>query len=113
METQAALDFQIGLIEKEFLQNGVRIKKPVQIDLPTQEALEALLSEWEERIARGITEKDAIEILVSLETSDVNKIFSALLSATDSRVLARFTAFSLAHKEHEQRVLEGVKRMEV
>lgn len=157
METEAALDFQIGLeerigriygkiasgfssspdhnegriafweqlardeaahasllsIEKEFLQSGVRIKKPVQIDPHTQEALETLLSECEGRIGPGMAEKDAIEILVSLEESEVNKIFSLLLEATDSKVLTRFTAFSSAHKEHERRVLEGVKRMEV
>ena len=157
METQAALDFQIGLeerigriygkiasefssspdhdegriafweqlardeavhasllsIEKEFLQNGIRIRKPVQIELHTQEALEILLSECEGRIGPGITENEVIEILVSLEASEVNKIFSSLLEATDSKVLTRFASFSSAHKDHEWRVLEGVKKMEV
>lgn len=99
-------------VEKEFLQNGARVRRPIEIDASTREGLEALLRKCEEKIGPGLTREEALRILASIEQSEVNYIFSSLLSATDSKVLTRFTSFSSAHREHEARVLEGIKRME-
>lgn len=100
-------------IEKEFLQSGVRVNKPVTVDPATRKRLDLLLTRCEERIRSGVTEAEAIEILSELETSEANRIFIFLLKAIDSKVLTRFSAFSQAHREHEKRIQDGIKKYAV
>lgn len=97
-------------IEKEFLQTGVRVDQSVEVDRSTRRKLDLLLTRCEERIGSGVTGAEAIEILLALEASEVNGIFASLLKATDSKVLTYFAAFSQAHKEHERRIEEGVRK---
>lgn len=102
-------------IEKTFLQTGTHVKKPIEIGPEVLEEFDALLSRCEARIQSGITRTDAIEILTALEDSDVNKLFSALLKATDSKVLSHLADFSRAHigyNRHIQKILTELERCE-
>lgn len=93
--------------EKELLQTGVRARRVVEIDPRTREELELLLSSCEEKIHPGMTEKEAFQILVTVEASD-NRLFYSLLKAADSKVVAYFAVFSQALKRHEERIQQGI-----
>lgn len=97
-------------LEKKFLHSGSHIKTPVHIDPKIKEGMDVLLTECEERIAAGITQKEAIQMLVTLENSEDKKTFSSLLKATDSKVLGYFADYSKSIIDHEQHVLALVKR---
>lgn len=97
-------------IEKTFLRSGVRFKKTVEVDPEVQKELDSLLSRCEEQVNKEITEKDAIQILSTLEASEVNEIFSSLLTATNSQVLSHLTRFSQAHRAHEGRIQEVIRK---
>jgi rubrerythrin len=101
-------------LEKEFLQSGVHLQRPVEIDPQTLEEFDLLLQKCEEKIGPGLTRKEVIGILVSIETSEVDsKIFSSLLGATDSKVLAQFTSIFKAHQEYIKWVLEETRKFEI
>lgn len=93
---------------KGLLQADVRAGRGVEIDPKTREELDLLLSGCEERIHPGITEKEAFQILVTVETSEANRLFFSLLKATDSKVVAYFAVFSQALKRHEERIQQGI-----
>ncbi len=95
------------LIEKALLQTGTRVKKPVEIDLETRKEIDQLLAECDQKIADGVSEAEALEILVSIEACD-NRLFKSLLKATDSKVLSRFIFLSRSYKAHEARVQKGL-----
>jgi len=97
-------------IEKMFLQNGTRFKRPIEIDPEVEKALNGLLSNCERRVRSGMTQKDAVEILAALEASEVNKLFSTILKATDSKVLSRLADSSRAHLEHDRHIQAAMER---
>jgi len=94
-------------IEKALLQTGTRVKKPVEIDSDTREGIEQLLAECEQKVADGVSEAEALEILVSIEACD-KRLFKPLLKATDSKLLSRFVFLSRSYKAHEVRVQKGL-----
>lgn len=94
-------------IEKALLQTGARVKKPVEMDPDTREEIDQLLSDCERKIKQGISEAEALDILVSIEACD-NRIFKSLLKATDSKLLSRFVFLSRSYKAHEARVQKGL-----
>lgn len=98
-------------LEKEFLRSGVHLQNPVEIDPQTLEEFDLLLQICEQKIGPGLMRREAIAILVSIETSEVDsKIFSSLLKATDSKVLAQFAAMFKSHLEYVQWELEEIRR---
>ncbi len=94
-------------IEKALLQTGVRVKKPVEMNREMREELDLLLTECDQKVAHGVTEAEAVEILMSIESYD-NRFFKSLLKATDSKLLSRFATLSRSFKAHEARVQEGL-----
>ena len=94
-------------IEKSLLQTGLRVKKPVEVDQKTKGRIEHLLSVCEEKISGGVTREKAAQILKLLERYD--RLFTSLLTATDSKLLSQFLALSTQYKAHESRVREGLR----
>ncbi|MFQ5779314.1 MAG: hypothetical protein ACE5HN_00845 [Nitrospiria bacterium] len=97
-------------IEKTFLQSGARFKEEVEVDPKVRAELDRLLSQCEKRVRSGMTEKDAIKVMDTLERSEFNQIFSSLLRAINSRVLNHFGDFSKVYKEHERRIQQAIRK---
>ncbi len=97
-------------IEKGFLQSGTRISKPKEIEPEVRREFETLLTDCENRIHAGITQKESIEILKALENSELNNTFTSLLDATDSKVLSHLAHFSRAHADHDHRIQAAIQQ---
>lgn len=97
-------------IAREFLRTGVRMKNPVTTDGEIQRDLDLLLSRCEEEVCVGMSRTEAINILVALEASEANRLFLSLLQGTESKVLTRFAEFSRLLREHERRILKGIRK---
>lgn len=98
-------------IEKEFLQTGVCVQRPVEVDQKVQQEIDLLLSTCEKKVGPGLSEEEGIHILIALEESEAHNLLYVLLNMTDSKVLSHFAAFSQSLKQHEARIQQGIQMM--
>lgn len=96
-------------IEKEFLQTGVCVQRSVEVDQKVRQEIDLLLSTCEEKVGPGLSEEEAIQILVALEESEAHNLLYVLLNMTDSKVLSHFAAFSESLKQHEARIQQWIR----
>ncbi len=97
-------------LENQFFEPDGREINTELIDKKTHMEIDLILSSAEKKIVPGMTEQEAIAILVSIESALIGKNFSSFLHTQDMDVSTYITASTQVYDEHARRIIAGIRK---